>query len=151
MALAQAYIWPDKRALALAEVRKTLELNPRAPRNHISFTLLARANLNARLYESAVEWAQRALENLPGHATANYVMAASLGHLGRLEESRAALTACEQAQPGFVDKRRTWKPYSDPVNNEHILEGVRKAKGRESFDDLNHELPLGVTSRPTRR
>lgn len=83
MALAQAYIWPDKRALALAEVRKTLELNPnnawaltvfgtpldstgdfeagiqsiekalelntRHPRNHISFTLLARANLNVRL------------------------------------------------------------------------------------------------------
>jgi adenylate cyclase len=162
VALAQAYIWPDKRDLALAEARKALELNPnnawaltvygtlldstgdfaggkqsiekalelnpRDPRNHISLTLLARAYLNARLYESAVEWAQRALEHLPGHANANYVMAASLGHLGRLEESRAALAACEQVQPGFLEKRKTWKPYSDPINNDHILEGIRKTK-----------------------
>jgi adenylate cyclase len=161
VALAQAYIWPDKRDLALAEARKALELNPnnawaltvygtlldstgdfaggkqsiekalelnpRDPRNHISLTLLARAYLNARDYETAIEWAQRALEHLPVHANANYVMAASLGHLGRLEESRIELAACEQAQPGFVEKRKTWEPYSDPIDNEHILEGVRKA------------------------
>ncbi len=30
-------------------------------------------------------------------------------------------------QPGFVAKRRDWKPYRNPSDNEHILEGVRKA------------------------
>ncbi len=108
-------------------LEKALELNPQDPRNHVAFTLLARAHLNARDYEAAIEWAKRALQHLSDYPNANYVMAASFGHLGRMDEARAALDACEQAQPGFVAKRKTWKPYRNPIDNEHILEGIQKA------------------------
>ncbi len=63
----------------------------------------------------------------PGYANANYLLAASLGHLDRRAEARTALDECERVQPGFAAKRREWKPYSNPANNEHILDGLRKA------------------------
>jgi adenylate cyclase len=112
-------------------IDKALELNPQDPRIHISHVLMARAHLNARAYEAAIEWAQRALRHHPGYPNANYVMAASLGHIGRKEEARVALEACEDAQPGFLVKRKTWKPYLDPISNEHILEGIGMVDFRE--------------------
>ena len=112
-------------------IEKALELNPRDPRNHVSFTLIARAHLNVRDYGAAIEWAGRALRQHPGFPNANYLLAASLGHLDRFAEARAALDACEQAQPGFVAKRRAWKPYRDPASNDHLLEGIQKAAAPE--------------------
>jgi adenylate cyclase len=108
-------------------LEKALELNPRDPRNHVSFTLVARAHLNVLDYDAAIEWAGRALRHHPNFPNANYPLAASLGHLGRSDEARAALDACEAAQPGFIAKRATWKPYRDPLANDHLLDGIRKA------------------------
>ena len=111
----------------IRKLEKGLELNPQDPRNHNPLTLLARAYLNARRYEEAVRRAREALHHHPGYPNASYILAASLGHLDRLTEARAALVECERVRPGFVAKRKRWKPYQDPADNEHILDGIRKA------------------------
>ncbi len=111
----------------IRKIEKGLQLNPQDPGNNVILTLLARAHLNARRYEDAVGSARKALHHLPGYPNANYILAASLGHLDRQAEARAALDECERVQPGFAAKRREWKPYSNPADNEHILDGLRKA------------------------
>ena len=111
----------------IRKIEKGLQLNPQDPRNNVYLTLLARAHLNARRYEDAVGSARKALRHHPGYPNANYILAASLGHLDRQAEARAALDECERVQPGFAAKRREWKPYSNPADNEHILDGLRKA------------------------
>ena len=111
----------------IRKIEKGLELNPQDPRKHNFLTLLARAYLNARRYEEAVRQAQKALHHHPRYPNANYILAASLGHLDRQTEARAALDECEHVHSGFVGKRTRWKPYQNPADNEHILDGIRKA------------------------
>jgi hypothetical protein len=50
-----------------------------------------------------------------------------LGHLGRRDEARAALDACERLHPGFANKRADWQPYPEPAKNKHLRNGLRKA------------------------
>jgi len=52
-----------------------------------------------------VEWAQKSLSRRPEYPHAHYVLAIALGHLGRREEARAAVEACEHLHAGFVKKR----------------------------------------------
>lgn len=109
-------------------MEKALELNPQDPRNHVAYTLLARAYFNARDYETAIEWANRALHHQPNFPNANYLKAASLGQLGQMREARGVLDACDEAQPGFVTRRESWKPYQAGASNDHILTSIRKIR-----------------------
>ncbi len=115
-------------AEGLAHIETSLRLNPRDPQNHIHLNILARAYLNTRNYEAAAEWSRKAIEHRSDYPHAHYLLASSLGHLGRLDEARAALSECERIQSGFTERRLTWQPYKDPADNEHIHDGVRKAR-----------------------
>ncbi len=111
----------------ISALEKAFQLNPRDNQNHILINILARAHLTARRYEEAVEWARKAIHRRSDFPHGHYILAASLGHLGRRDEARAALDECERIQPGFIDKRARWEPYRNPADNQHILDGVRKA------------------------
>ncbi len=111
----------------IPHIEKGLQLNPRDSRNHFYMALLARTHLSARRYEEAVEWARKAIYGQSDYLDAHLVLAASLGHLGRRTEARAALDECQRIQPGFVEKRAGLEVYQNRVNNEHILDGLRKA------------------------
>ena len=105
-----------------------LRLNPNAPNTMHINSFLARAYIQARRYEKAVEWARRAIHLKPEFPDAHYLLAVSLAHLDRYEEARAALDQCERVQPGFVASRGEWRPYEqDSAANEHILDGFCKA------------------------
>ncbi len=108
-------------------LEKSLSLNPREPRAHLYFVQLARAYINARNYEKALEWLSEAIRRKPDFPHAHHVLAICLGHLGRIEEARAAATECERLHPGFIEKRAQWNIYVDPAANEHLLDGLRKA------------------------
>jgi hypothetical protein len=55
------------------------------------------------------------------------MLAAALAHLGRSEEARAALDACERLQPGFAAKWIHWREYRDAADNDHVCDGLRRA------------------------
>jgi adenylate cyclase len=93
----------------------------------MSMAFLARAYLNARQYERSVEVAQKAVDRQPDSPHAHYILAMGLGHLGRRDEARAALDACERLHPGFATKRADWQPYPEPAKNEHLRDGLHKA------------------------
>ncbi len=103
-----------------------LRLNPHAPNvNHVN-SFLARAHLTARHYETALEWARKAIHEQPDYPNPHFMRAIILGHLGRIDEARAALEQCERLQPGFVAQRANWRPYRNPEANEHLHDGLRK-------------------------
>ena len=116
---------PDE---GIKAIKKGFQLNSRGPRIHYDMSLLARAHLNARRYEDAVEWARKAIHHLPDHARAHAILAIGLAHLGRLAEARVALDECERVGPGFAKRWALLRQYRNPADNEHILEGLRKAR-----------------------
>ena len=115
---------PDE---GITNMKKGFQFNPLG-RIHYFMSVLARAHLNARRYEDAVEWARKAIHHLPDHARAHAILAIGLAHLGRLAEARVALDECERVGPGFAKRWALLRQYRNPADNEHILEGLRKAR-----------------------
>jgi len=111
----------------IAKMEEAQRLYPQDPDLHLAMTFLARAYLNARQYEHAVEVAQKAVDRRPDSPHAHYILAMSLGHLGRRDEARAAFDACERLHPGFANKRADWQPYPEPAKNQHLRDGLHKA------------------------
>ncbi len=101
-------------------------LNPKDAQLAIHLTFLSRAYTNAREYAKAVECAHRAIERRPDYADSHFILAISLGHLGLLEEGRAALDECDRLHSGMVASRADWKPYVDDSSNAHLREGLEK-------------------------
>lgn len=108
-------------------LEKTLQRNPRDPHNHIYYGQLARAYINARDYDKALGLLREAVRLQPDFPNTYHILAICLGHLGRVEEARAAAQRCEQLRPGFLTKRAHWNIYVDPDANAHLTEGLRKA------------------------
>jgi adenylate cyclase len=115
---------PDE---GITNMKKGFQFNPLG-RIHYLMSLLARAHLNARRYEDAVEWARKAIHHRPDHARAHAILAIGLAHLGQLAEARVALDECERVGPGFAKRWALLRQYRNPADNEHILEGLRKAR-----------------------
>ena len=70
--------------------------------------------------------ARKAIHEQPDYPNPHFMQAIILGHLGRIDEARAALEQCERLQPGFVAQRANWRPYRNPEANEHLHDGLRK-------------------------
>ena len=102
-------------------------LNPRDVHRHFMMAIIARAYLNSRDYELAAEWARKAINRDPSHVRAQLFLAASLGHLGRQKEARAAINECNQVNPEFVRRWTQWREYRDEADNDHVLDGLKKA------------------------
>jgi tetratricopeptide (TPR) repeat protein len=89
----------------------------------------------AKLYlgsdEEAVEWFRRAIEMNRNMPNAHFYLAASLAHLGRIKEARAAVTSGIAVNPAFTIKGFRAGAISDnPIflaGRERIYDGMRKA------------------------
>jgi adenylate cyclase len=113
----------------IAFMERAQKLNPADARLHTHLTFLARAYASLGDQSTAVERARQAIRRRPGYAPAHYILAIALGHLGELDEARAALAKCDELSPGFVQSRRDWQPYADPASNERLHEGLRRIEG----------------------
>ena len=107
-------------------MEKAQKLNPEDAHLHSHLTFLARAYLNTGAYDDAVDRARQAIRRDPGYASAYYILAIALGHVGRRDEARRELSKCDELHPGFVESRRNWQPYVDPASNERLREGLRQ-------------------------
>ena len=111
----------------IASLERSLRLNPQDPRMHFVLAMLARAQLNARAPERAAYWAQIAIHRRPGYPLSHLVRASALGHLGRIEEARAALAACERLEAGFATRWALRPMYKNPNDDLYFLDGLRQA------------------------
>ncbi len=108
---------------AINYFNKGFTLNPRDPRDHIFMGFMARAQIMARQYETAVEWALKAAQQRPSAPEPHLFLAISLGHLARIDEARAELKKFEQLGQAYQ-----WPhTFKNEADNEHFLDGLRKA------------------------
>ena len=86
------------------------------------------ALFGAGRYEEAIQWAKRTIEVTPDFPGGWRYLAASLAHLGRLEEARAAKDQLLQLIPH--DNLRLVRGYLLSVDTDRLeryIEGLRKA------------------------
>ncbi len=79
---------------------------------------MARAHLTAHRYDEAIAWARKAVP------CPRVILATRLGHAGELESARAELAECK---PGYTARADNWHSYNFPEDQEHFLDGLRKA------------------------
>jgi adenylate cyclase len=109
----------------IGPIEKAIRLSPRDPVMHEFLFDLGIAHFLAERYEEAVVWEKKSLQSRPDQAGAYRVLAASYGHLGRIEEARAALAAMNELAPDFsLEALRIYVP---PAVVERYLEGWRRA------------------------
>jgi adenylate cyclase len=114
---------------AIPHLEKAVRLSPRDPRLWSFLNVRALAHHLMGQYEDALEWASKAVRQPnAGHWTIAHV-AAALGHLGRIEEARAAVSELLRRNPefscSFVRKYRFSVKNSADVEN--YLDGLRLA------------------------
>ncbi len=88
---------------------------------------MGRAQLTARNYEGACEWANRAIQLRPQIPENHMVHASALGHLDKVNEARIAIEKCEELHPSYTSNPKTLHPYLNPSDTEHFFDRLRKA------------------------
>ncbi len=114
---------------AVPHLEKAIRLSPRDPRLWSFLNVRAFAHHLMGQYEEALEWASKAARQPnAGHWTNTHVVAA-LGHLGRINEAKAAVNELLQRNPEFsCSFARTYRFYvKSSADVEQYLDGLRKA------------------------
>lgn len=113
-------------AEGIAQIERSFQLNPRDPYRFRYMGFLSRAHLSAEHYEAALAWAYKAAQLRPDYPDVHFRLAVCLAHLDQPEEARAALNECERLQPGYLENRKGWQPYSDAARNAQFFAGLRR-------------------------
>jgi adenylate cyclase len=89
---------------------------------------VAQANFSLGNYGTAVKQLLERIARTPGTDSSRMMLAACYGHLGRIEEARAAWAELLKVNPNFsLEQRARVLPYKDPRDFARIVEGLAKA------------------------
>ncbi len=108
-------------------LEKALRLSPHNWAGPLFQSFMARAQLTARHYEEAADWARRAVRARSDLPEAQLLLAASLGHLNELDKARAAMAEYERLRPGIATGIDSWMPFKFEMDLNNFLDGLRKA------------------------
>ena len=106
---------------------RAIRLGPRDPRQGIWMWCLGFSHLTARQYDDAVEWLERGIQRQSGNPDAHLCLASSFGHLGRVEDARAALETYRRLMPDASARPLLHWRYRDESDHDHFLDGLHKA------------------------
>ena len=81
-----------------------------------------------RDYDRALKCLKEAERRKDDHPHTFHLLAICLGHMGRVDEAKEAAKRCEELHPGFLNKRKDWNIYIDPMANKHLAEGLKKVE-----------------------
>ena len=118
---------------AIAAVQEAMRLSPRDLLTVIWRVVEGWAHLAAERFDQAAEAAGLAIAWNASFADAHAILAAALGHAGRLDEARVALDDLKQHFPGLaLQDHRLIRPFRRPADQARLLDGLRKAGLAES-------------------
>jgi adenylate cyclase len=113
---------------AIRELDEAQRLSPHDPLLWAFMGIKSFALTLLRRYDEALVWAKRAQQWPNATAWVHFIEAVPLAHLGRVEESRAALERAFTIKPdlstGYFEQIFQFK---DPVEMAHIMDGLRDA------------------------
>jgi adenylate cyclase len=125
VSLGEALYYSGRSKEALQCFERGMVLNPYFPDVHLHFRALATFQLGR--YEEAVELLKQRLARNPVTDVSRALLAACYGHLGRVEDARAAWAEVLRVNPDYsLEYRRKVLPYKNPADFEVIVEGLRK-------------------------
>ena len=124
--LAIALIYSGEPNEALECIDKTMRLDPYYRDIYLHLKGLAYFQLGD--YERAADWFRRRLVRKPDSDISHVLLAATYGHLGRLDEGRAEWARVLEVNPQYsLEYRRKTLPYKHPEHYEQIVVGLRLA------------------------
>ena len=113
---------------AKVHFERALRLSPLDISAYRTYAGLAFSHLFLGHIDDAVSWASKALHQNPKFTPAHRVLAASLGHAGRLEESRQVVERLQALVPGLTVARFGKETrFRHPEYFELLMDGLRKA------------------------
>jgi len=110
----------------IAEMERSLKLNPRDPNRWRYMAYLSRAYIGLEEYQRAADWARQAARLRPDLPEALFRCAVCVAHLDNVDEAKALLERCRAIDPDYLSKMRDWHPYVDQARNQHLLSGLRR-------------------------
>ena len=113
---------------ALSEIDKAYRLSPRDPLLFGIAASRAIALIILERYAEAVQWARIAVRQPNAHFRIHAVLAAALGHVGRIDEAKHVVDELLRLRPDYsrVLVERTM-PFKRREDLDHFIEGLRKA------------------------
>jgi adenylate cyclase len=119
-------MYAGRAAEALEPIALAMRLDPLYPPMVLHF--LAQANFSLGKYEIAAQQLVERIARNPGTDASRMLLASCYGHLGRVDDARAAWTELLKVNPEFsLDQRARVLPYKDARDFERIAEGLAKA------------------------
>ncbi len=124
LALALQYAGESDRALGVFD--RVFALDPYHSDVYLHFQ--AQAYFQLGRYEKAIEILKRRLVRNPNTDISHALLAASYGHLGRLDDARAEWQDVLRINPTYsIEQRRKVLPYKNPADFDPFVDGLRKA------------------------
>jgi adenylate cyclase len=111
---------------ALANLEAGQRMDPLGPRFHITQNAMSAAYFFQRKFDKALELARGVLARVPTHHVSLRFAAASLVHLGRLDEARATIQQLRHADPDAAISR-TRAHFRHQWMNELYIDALRAA------------------------
>jgi adenylate cyclase len=111
----------------IRHAKEAMKLTPLDPDTFYFCYCIALAHLFAERFGDAVSWCERAINESPNYITTYHVLAASLAHLGRLNEARITIQKILSLQPNSTLERAARAGYRKPEHMAIWLDGLRKA------------------------
>jgi adenylate cyclase len=119
-------MYAGRAAEALEPIALAMRLDPLYPPMVLHF--LAQANFSLGKYEIAAQQLVERIARNPGTDASRMLLASCYGHLGRVDDARAAWAELLKVNPEFsLDQRARVLPYKDARDFERIAEGLAKA------------------------
>ena len=84
---------------AIVHAQQVLRLSPRDPYSHITFGLLAFVTFGAKQYAECVDWASRALNNMPSMTQIRFNKVVGLVGTGEIDKAKTAFAALQRLAP----------------------------------------------------
>ena len=121
-----ALMYAGRAAEALEPIAMAMRLDPHY--GSIVLHFLAQANFSLGQYETAAQLLIDRIARTPGTDSSRMLLASCYGHLGRLEDARAAWAELLKVNPDFsLTQRARVLPYKQASDFARIVEGLAKA------------------------
>ncbi len=110
---------------AINSLATAIRLNPLHPAWHLGF--MGFAYYTAKNYEAALVPLREASRNNPNSISPRLKLAATLAQLGKIEEAKQTVAEILSLNSDYNVGLEAHRPYRDPADLEHYLEGLRLA------------------------
>ncbi len=128
-ALGMALLYSGRPVDSIAHFERSLRLSPRSPMIWANWMMMGLAYVNLERYEDAAASFEKAIQQPCAPFMVFVFVAATLAHLGRIEEAREMIREAKARNPGFsIESVRNAAGQFGPQSSAaRIIDGLRKA------------------------